>query len=218
MPIRSETVAQSDPLFSFDRAYEARYVCGADEAGVACWAGPLVAAAVRFDYEHLEPHAVERLADLNDGKKLSPRRREALLPVVLEVADMAVSVVVSPGQIDRDGMKVSHSRALGSALEAVAVGGSVNLVDWFQLDGVGVPSERVEGGDGKSAAIAAASIVAQETHDWLMRQLDVDYPDYGFAVHKGYITDAHVHAVVEHGLSRVHRQSVHCKAYAARLR
>ena len=212
----------SDSLFSFDRGQGARYVCGADEAGRACMAGPLVAAAVRFDYARLDADAFARLADLNDSKKLSSRRRAALLPVVFEVADMAVSVVIPAGQIDRDGLHVSNMRALGRALEAVAVAGSVNLVDGsanlvdgFELKDVGVSPRPMVRGDRTSAAIAAASIVAKETRDWLMRRLDVDYPGYGFAVHKGYITRAHEAAVVELGLSPAHRRSVRCKAYAA---
>src|SRR5262249_19872808 len=154
------------------------YVCGADEAGRACMAGPLVAAAVRFDYARIDAETVARLADLNDSKKLSPRRRAALLPVVFDVADMAASVVVPAGQIDRDGLHVSNIRALSSALEAVAVTGSTNLVDGsanlvdrFELKGVEVPPQSLEHGDETSAAVAAASIVAKETRDWLMRQL-----------------------------------------------
>ncbi len=214
-------VAMSDSLFSFDRGQGAQYVCGADEAGRGCMAGPLVAAAVRFDYERLDADAFARLADLNDSKKLSSRRRAALLPVVLDVADMAVSVVIPAGQIDRDGLHVSNIRALGRALEAVAVVGSANLVDGsenlvdqFELKSFGVSPRSVEHGDQTSAAIAAASIVAKETRDWLMRRLDVDYPGYGFAVHKGYITRGHEAAVVKLGLSPAHRRSVRCKAYA----
>jgi ribonuclease HII len=179
-------------------------------------AGPLVAAAVRFDYERLGADAFARLADLNDGKKLSPQRRAALLPIVFEVADMAVSVVIPAGQIDRDGLKASNIRALGRALEAVAVPGSANLVDGeLELEGVGVSTLSMVRGDGTSAAIAAASIVAKETREWLMRRLDVDYPGYGFAVHKGYITPRHEEAVIALGLSPAHRRSVRCKAYAA---
>ena len=102
----------SDSLFSFDRGQGARYVCGADEAGRACMAGPLVAAAVRFDYERLDADAFARLADLNDSKKLSSRRRAALLPVVFEVADMVV-VRGHPGRSDRPGRVgcVEHARA-----------------------------------------------------------------------------------------------------------
>ena len=184
-------------------------------------AGPLVAAAVRFDHERLDAHADARLADLNDSKKLSPQRRAALLPVVFEVADMVVSVVIPAGQIDRDGLHVSNMRALGRALEAVAVDGSANLVDGsadlvdgFELKGVGVSPRPMVRGDQTSAAIAAASIVAKETRDWLMRRLDVEHPGYGFSVHKGYITPAHVAAVVELGPSPAHRRSVRCKALA----
>jgi ribonuclease HII len=209
----------SDSLFSFDRDQGVRYVCGADESGVAPWAGPLVAAAVGFDYERLDADAFARLADLNDSKKRSPRRRAALLPVVLEVADMAVSVVIPAGQIDRDGLGVSNKRALGRALEAVAVDGSVNLidgsanlVDGFELKDVGVSPRPMVRGDQTSAAIAAASIVAKETRDWLMRRLDVEYPGYGFAVHKGYGTPAHAAAIRELGLSPTHRRSVRRKA------
>src|SRR3954453_5476432 len=102
----------SDSLFAFDRGQGVRYVCGADESGRACMAGPLVAAAVRFDYERLDADAVSRLADLNDSKKLSARRRAALLPVVFEVADMVVSVVIPAGQIDRGRVaRVEHARA-----------------------------------------------------------------------------------------------------------
>ena len=186
-------------------------------------AGPLVAAAVRFDYERLDADADARLADLNDSKKLSSRRRAALLPVVFEVADMVVSVVIPAGQIDRDGLHVSNMRALGRALEAVAVDGSANLVDGsadlvdgFELKDVGVSPRPMVRGDQTSAAIAAASIVAKETRDWLMRRLDVEYPGYGFAVHKGYITPAHVAAIVELGPSPAHRRSVRCKALAGR--
>src|SRR4051794_11890281 len=111
----------SNSLFAFDRSQGVRYVCGADESGRACMAGPLVAAAVRFDYERLDADADAdaRLADLNDSKKLSSRRRAALLPVVFEVADMVVSVVIPAGQIDREGCTCRNMRALGRALDAV---------------------------------------------------------------------------------------------------
>ena len=210
-------------LFSFDRDQGGRYVCGADEAGRAPMAGPLVAAAVRFDYERLGKDAVARLADLDDSKKLSPRRRAALLPVVLELADMAAWVVIPAGQIDRDGLHVSNIRALASALDQVALAGSTDLVDGstsmagrLELECARASPRLLERGDQTSAAIAAASIVAKETRDQLMRELDADYPGWGFAVHKGYITRAHVAAVVELGLSPAHRRSVRCKAYATR--
>jgi ribonuclease HII len=105
----------------------------------------------------------------------------------------------------------------------VAVDGSVNLVDGsehlangFELKDAGVSPRLMERGDQTSAAIAAASIVAKETRDQLMRGLDVEYPDYGFAVHKGYGTPAHAAKIRElDPLSPVHRRSVHSKAYVA---
>jgi ribonuclease HII len=206
----------NDSLFAFDRDFHARYVCGADESGRACWAGPLVAAAVRFDYHRLKPDtaAVARLEHLNDCKQVTPRRRAALLPAIWEVADRVSIVVISAAQIDQDGLDVSNKLALGRALEAVAVAESVNLVDWFDLDGAGVPAQRVEQGDAKSAAIAAASIVAKETRDQLMRGLDIEYPGYGFAAHKGYGSPEHEAAIRELGrLSPAHRRSFRCKAY-----
>ena len=93
--------------------------------------------------------------------------------------------------------------------------GSADLVDGFELKGVGVSPRSMERGDEMSAAIAAAAIVAKETRDWLMRRLDVEYPGYGFAVHKGYITPAHVAAVVELGPSPAHRQVVTAKRMRA---
>jgi len=129
---------------------------------------------------------------------------------------MSAVVVVSAAEIDRDGPGVSNRRALGRVLEAVAVAGSVNLVDWFDLQGVKDPPRPVKDGDRTSAAIAAASIVAKETRDQLMRDLDEEYPEYGFAAHKGYGTRAHAAAIIELcRLSPAHRRSVRCKAYAA---
>ncbi len=214
----ADELPMSEALLKFDRGLGGRYICGADEAGRACWAGPLVAAAVRFDCDRLNADtvAVARFEHLNDSKRVTPRRRAALMPAIFEVADRVAIVVIPADQIDRVGLDVSNRRALGRALEAVAVAESVNLVDWFDLEVPGLSAQRVEQGDAKSAAIAAASIVAKETRDQLMRGMDVENPGYGFAVHKGYITEDHVAAVIEMGgLSPAHRESVHCKAYAA---
>jgi ribonuclease HII len=210
----------TDSLFSYDRGLGYRYVCGADEAGHGAWAGPLVAAAVRFDYERLDSATEERLATLNDSKKLTELQRAMLLPVILEAADEAAVVIVSAAQIDRDGgVGVSNPRALGRVLDAVAVADSVRLVDWVEIQGVEDPPRPLKGGDGASAAIAAASILAKETRDALMRGLDVTYPRYGFAAHKGYGggDGAHKAALEKHGRSPVHRQSSRgCEPYPAR--
>jgi ribonuclease HII len=213
----------SDRLFSYDRDLASPQVCGADEAGRAAWAGPLVAAAVRFDYRRVDVATQERLDYLNDSKKVSPARRAALLPIIFEVADMVSVVVVSAAEIDGGGgLDVANMRALAGALEAVAVPGSVNLVDWYQIQATAgwsadVLPQKVEDGDGKSAAIAAASIVAKETRDQLMRGLDAAYPGYGFADHKGYGGGKGEHEAAIHKmgkLSPVHRRSFRCKAFA----
>jgi ribonuclease HII len=105
--------------------------------------------------------AVARLEWLNDSKQVTPRRRAALLPAIFEVSDRVAIVVIPAAQIDRDGPDVSNMRALARALETVAIPGSVNLVDWFDLNAVGVSTQPVKHGDETSAAIATASIVAK---------------------------------------------------------
>jgi len=211
----------SERLFSNDRGRGCRYVCGADEAGRAAWAGPLVTAAVGFDYDRLEPDsdAVGRLVYLNDSKRVSDRRRAMLLSAIFDLADEVAIVAVSAAKIDSGGgVEVSNMRAL----EAVALPESVNLVDWYQIQAADgwsgdVLPQKVEGGDRTSAAIAAASIVAKETRDQLMRGLDLECPGYGFAAHKGYGggTGEHEAAIRDKGkLSPAHRLSIYPKAYA----
>ena len=223
MPDNPWMAAISDPLFEHDRKL-GRYVCGADEVGVGAWAGPLVAAAVRFDYDRLDTDSgmLARLARLKDSKDREPHQRAALLPVIMEAADMVAVVVISAAAIDRDGSRAANMRALGGALRSVVTGDSVNLVDWYELPetealGFEEAPQAIKGGGGKSAAIAAASIVAKETRDQVMRELDAEYPGYGFAAHKGYGggTGEHEAAILKMGcLSPAHRLSVKCKAYA----
>jgi ribonuclease HII len=180
---------------------------------MACWAGPMVAAAVRFDYDLLDADVFARLQYLNSSKKVTPSRRAALLPVLLEVADMVAYVAIPAGQIDRNGPDVCNMLALSCAIDAVGVTGSVNLVDGQQRKGVIPRAEWIVRGDETSAAIAAASIVAKEMRDDLMRRLDVAYHGYGFARHKGYGTPEHEAALVKHGPCRAHRRSYLGKVY-----
>ncbi len=149
-----------------------------------------MAAAVRFDHDRLRAgsDAVARLEWLNDSKQVTPRRRRALLPAIFEAADQVAIVVIPAAQIDREGIDAANLQALRRALEAVAIPESVNLVDCFDLRDGAVSAQPVEHGDGTSAAIAAASVVANETRDQLMRGIDVEYPGYGFAANKGYGT------------------------------
>ena len=201
-----------EALFAHDRA-RGRYVCGADEVGMACWAGPMVAAAVRFDNDKIDAEVLARLEHLNSSKRTTPLRRAALLPVLLEVADMIACVAIPAPQIDRDGPDVCNMLALSRALEAVGAPGAVTLVDGQQRKGAVLSAEWIVRGDETSAAIAAASIVAKEMRDDLMRRLDVTYEGYGFAAHKGYGTPEHEKALVNHGPCPAHRRSYLCKVY-----
>ena len=180
---------------------------------MACWAGPLVAAAVRLDCDRLDADAVARLEHLNSSKKVTAARRAALVPVLLEVLDMVAFVAIPAAQIDRDGPDVCNMLALSRALDAVAAPGSVSLVDGQQRKGVLVPAEWIVRGDETSAAIAAASILAKEMRDDLMRRLDTAYRGYGFAQHKGYGTPQHEASLIKHGPCQAHRRSYLCKVY-----
>ncbi len=207
-------------LLSFDRRLGARFVAGADEAGRGSLAGPLVVAGVLLDYECLRNHKVRPLASLNDSKQVSPAEREELFRAVVGCA-MRISVrVIPPGDIDRNGLHKSNLWGLRSVLGDLApparrLGDVACLVDGFRLGPLAPEHRAVVDGDTKSAAIAAASIVAKVTRDRVMRRLDALYPRYGFARHVGYITPGHSAAVREHGPSEQHRLSFNALAYAA---
>jgi ribonuclease HII len=201
-------------LLAFDRRLGVRYVAGADEAGRGSLAGPLVTAAVLFDYGELRGHRVAALSTLNDSKQLAPEERERLFRAILRLARRVAVEVVPPGEIDRAGLHRSNLRALATALGAVGPAAEVRLVDGFRLGEAAPPHRAVAGGDGKSAAIAAASVVAKVTRDRLMQRLDALFPGYGFASHVGYITPGHSAAVRERGPTGVHRRSFEARCYA----
>lgn len=191
-----------------------RFVGGADEAGRGSLAGPLVVAGVLLDYDKLRGHRVRCLAELNDSKQVAPEEREELFRSVVACAS-AISVRVIPsGEIDRAGLHRSNLAGLRAVLADLRPTAGVYLVDGFRL-GPSAPHHRaIVDGDTKSAAIAAASIVAKVTRDRVMRQLDAIYPRYGFASHVGYITPRHSSAVRAHGPCEQHRRSFNAKAYA----
>ena len=178
-------------LLSFDRRLGARFVAGADEAGRGSLAGPLVVAGVLLDYECLRNHKVRPLASLNDSKQVSPAEREELFRAVVGCAARISVRVIPSSDIDRNGLHKSNLWGLRSVLGDLAPPAEACLVDGFRL-GPSAPQHRaVVDGDTKSAAIAAASIVAKVTRDRVMRRLDALYPRYGFARHVGYITPGH---------------------------
>jgi ribonuclease HII len=205
--------ATGQRLLRFDRRLGVRRVAGADEAGRGSLAGPLVVAGVLLDYETLRGHRVRPLATLNDSKQVAPEEREQLFAAVVGCA-AAVSVRVIPaGEIDRRGLHRSNLWGLRAVLADLWPAADTCLVDGFRLGPQAPPHRAVVDGDTRSAAIAAASIVAKVTRDRLMRRLDALYPRYGFASHVGYITPAHTSAVLAHGPCDQHRLSFVARAY-----
>ena len=199
-------------LLRFDRGLGARRVAGADEAGRGSLAGPLVIAGVLLDYERLREHRVRPLALLNDSKQLAPSLREELFRAVVACADK-VSVHVFPASvIDRDGLHRTNLRGLREALWACQPADAC-LVDGFRLGPKAPPHRAVVDGDEKSAAIAAASVVAKVTRDRYMRRADALYPQFGFASHVGYITPGHSAVVRERGPCEIHRRSFQALCY-----
>ena len=206
-------VSSGQRLLRFDRRLGARYVAGADEAGRGSLAGPLVVAGVLLDYACLRDHRVRPLALLNDSKQLSLGEREELFRAVVACAERIAVRVIAAAEIDREGLHRSNLAGLRSALNALAPPAEVCLVDGFRL-GPSAPEHRaVVDGDQKSAAIAAASIVAKVVRDRTMRRMDALYPHYGFASHVGYITPGHSAVVRRRGPSEIHRRSFQALCY-----
>jgi ribonuclease HII len=204
-------------LFAFDRRLGFRWVAGADEAGRGCLAGPLVAAAVLFDCEALTARQRRTLKELNDSKQHDAESREVLYAVVLRVAAKVAIVSRSAPSIDERGLHRTNLAALRAALRRVARPGAICLSDGFPLGDLGVEGvERraVVDGDCRSAAIAAASILAKVTRDRYMRRADADHPGWEFASHVGYSTPEHREAIRRLGVSPLHRRSFQSAAYA----
>jgi ribonuclease HII len=173
----------------------------------------LVAAAVLFDLERLTRTDVRALGALNDSKQHTAEGRAALFPVILRVAArVAVVSRCAPG-IDARGLHVTNLAALREALELVACDGCLCLSDGFPLRGLGRDHRAIIEGDARSAAIAAASVIAKETRDRYMRRADADHPGFQFAEHVGYSTPEHRDAIARLGVSPLHRLSFQSLAY-----
>ena len=200
-------------LLRFDRRLGVRWVAGADEAGRGSLAGPLVVAGVLLDYARLHGHRVRPLALLNDSKQVPPEGRETLFRAVVGCASQISVRVVPCGEIDRVGLHRSNLWGLRTVLADLCPPADACLVDGFRLGSAAPPHRAIVDGDTKSAAIAAASIVAKVVRDRVMRRLDALYPRYGFSSHVGYITPGHSAAVREHGPCEQHRRSFNARAY-----
>ena len=174
-------------------------IAGADEVGRGPLAGPVVAAAVVLD-----PERVPR--GLDDSKKLTAARREALYAEICASAHVAVSLA-PPRRIDRDNIRQATLWALAAAVRGLPCRPALLLVDGNDPPDVPCAVEAIVGGDGLIASIAAASIVAKVVRDRLMGRLGAVYPAYGFERHMGYGTPAHAAALRAHGPCEHHRRS-----------
>jgi ribonuclease HII len=201
-------------LLAFDRRLGARFIAGTDEAGRGSLAGPLVVAGVLLDYEDLRDHRVRPLALLNDSKQLTPAGREQLFHAVLGCAAKVSVRAISAREIDASGLHRSNLAAMRAILWELAPPAEICLVDGFRLGPTAPEHKAVVDGDEKSAAIAAASIVAKVVRDRTMRRLAALYPHYGFSSHVGYITPRHSAVVRERGPSEIHRRSFEARCYA----
>lgn len=200
-------------LFAFDREIGSRWVAGADEAGRGSLAGPLVAAAVLFDFERLTLSDRRALSKLNDSKQHTEAGREELYPLVMRAAARTVIVSRCVRGIDSRGLHVTNLEALRSALLRVACDGTVCLVDGFAVPPMGHEQRAVIDGDCRSAAIAAASVLAKVTRDRYMRRAAERHPEWDFATNVGYSTPEHRAAITMHGVSPLHRMSFQSIAY-----
>ena len=186
----------------YERQYEesCAYICGLDEAGRGPLAGPVVAAAVILPAGLLIPY-------VNDSKKVTEKRREALDPQIMEKA-LSVGVGVVPAaRIDEINILQATYEAMRQAISQLSVRPDVLLNDAVRIPNVDIPQVPIVKGDAKSISIACASIIAKVTRDRMMKDYDVLYPEYGFAGHKGYGTAAHVEAIRQYGPCPIHRRT-----------
>jgi len=193
---------QPGPHFELEQAAftaGAKLVCGIDEAGRGPLAGPVVAAAVILDPANVPP-------GLNDSKKLSEAARENLFAHILATAEVGVGVA-DVGRIDRDNILSATLWAMAQAVQDLPRRPCIALVDGNRPPALACDCQTVVGGDETCASIAAASIIAKVTRDRIMLAIDRQYPDYGFASHKGYGSPYHLTALARLGPCEHHRRS-----------
>lgn len=201
-----------DELFLTEKELHAEgihIVCGVDEAGRGPLAGPVCAAAV------ILPEDCE-LPGLDDSKKLSEKKREALYDVICGKAISYGIAFATVEEIEELNILSAALLAMNRAIAQLDPVPELALIDGNTTRSIGIPASSIIGGDGKCACIAAASVLAKVTRDRYMRELAERYPQYGFEKHKGYGTKAHYAAVDEFGLCPAHRPSFFRKYYAKR--
>ncbi len=181
-------------------AHGYHWVGGMDEAGRGPLAGPVVAAAVILDPE-------QPVYGVNDSKKLSEKRRAVLKPLIEAQAISFGIGIVDERTIDRINILEATKEAMQKAVAALDPAPELLLIDALTIPQIRIPQQGIIKGDAKSVSIAAASILAKETRDAIMRAYDEIYPQYGFAKHKGYGTKEHIEAIRAYGPCPIHRRS-----------
>lgn len=199
-------------MWEFEHKYVAQgylNICGVDEAGRGPLAGPVCAAAV------ILPVDID-IPGLNDSKKLTDKKRRELFPVICEEAIAYSIAFADHTEIDEINILQATYLAMEKAINGLTVKPDFALIDGNRAKDFGLPLETVVGGDGRSASIAAASILAKVTRDDFMLKMAEIYPQYGFEIHKGYGTKAHYAALAEHGPCPIHRMTFLKKFYGTK--
>lgn len=199
-------------MWEFEHKYAAegyRYICGVDEAGRGPLAGPVCAAAV------ILPMDID-IPGLNDSKKLTDKKRRELFPIICEKAIAYGIAFANHKEIDEINILQATYLAMERAIASLAVKPDMALIDGNRAKDFGVPCQTIVGGDGLSASIAAASVLAKVTRDNYMVAMAEKYPNYAFEVHKGYGTKVHYSALTEYGPSPIHRMTFLKKFYGTK--
>ena len=201
--MKKEKVISVD-MFSFEKEFLLQgktRIAGMDEVGRGPLAGPVVVACLVMPMEK-----EKIIKGVNDSKKLSPKKREELFEKILSVATQSVVALVDNDEIDEINILNATKKCMYKCVQDLK-DCDIVLVDAVKLDNTSVPTFSIVKGDANSYCIAAASIVAKVTRDRLMEEFDKQYPQYGFAQHKGYGTQRHISALKEFGPCPLHRKS-----------
>jgi ribonuclease HII len=177
-------------------------IAGVDEAGRGACAGPLVIASVVLN----DPFAPD-LAVVRDSKEIAENKRDAVFDLIHQVAASVSVVIVPASEVDSRGVHAANLDGMRRAVQGLAIEPAYVLTDGYAIEGLGLPNLAVWKGDQVVVSISAASVIAKVTRDRIMREMDLEFPQYGFAGHKGYITAAHTKALNEHGPCVQHRRS-----------
>ena len=177
-------------------------IAGVDEAGRGACAGPLVIASVVLN----DPFAPE-LDAVRDSKEIPESKRDVVFELIQGIAASISVVIVPASEVDLRGVHAANLDGMRRAVQGLSVEPAYVLTDGYAIEGLGLPNLAVWKGDQVVVSISAASVIAKVTRDRIMRDMDSDFPLYGFAGHKGYITAAHTKALNEHGPCVEHRTS-----------